>query len=272
MPEALKEALRSDGIPFDVLGDVDVINGRLLDTNGRPKYPILFSLACEAIADNEIPQISSYVAAGGFVFAGSSAFTRNTNGTTRGDFALTNEMGLHMVIHGLTNWGASGTFSKILADRLISHIPDGTLNWEMPVNADEIAWGTYSHPPNPYPSGLAWQVQPSTARLLANGAATPFLTENTFGKGHFIYQAAMEPLIGHGGWASGMYAWVVVRKAIEWAFENARMPIPRLSAWPYPYDAAFMSRHDLENYQNEIAGIEASAQILQQPGAQHQQL
>jgi hypothetical protein len=261
MPESLKEALRSEGIPFEILGDADIGNGRLMDTNGRPKYPILISLASEAIADNEIPQISSYVAAGGFVFAGSSAFTRNVNGTTRGDFALTNEMGLHMVTPALTNWRASGTFTKVLDDRLISHIPSGTLNWEMPVGADECSWGVYPHPSNPFPNGLAWQVQPSTARLLANGAVSPFLTENAFGKGHFIYVAAMEPLIGHGGWAPGMYSYVIFRKAIEWAFEAARMPLPRLSAWPYPYDAAFMARHDLENYQSEIASIEASAQI-----------
>jgi Bacterial Ig domain len=261
MPEALKEALRSDGIPFEVLGDADIINGRLMDTNGRPKYPILFSLASEAVADNEIPQISSYVAAGGFVFAGSSAFTRNINGTTRGDFAFTNEMGLHMVTPALTNWRASGMFTKVLDDRLISHIPSGTLYWEMPVGAEETSWGAYPHPSNPYPNGLAWQVQPSSARLLANGAVSPFLTENAFGKGHFIYEASMEPIIGHGGWASSMYAYVIFRKAIEWAFENARMPLPRLSAWPYPYDAAFMARHDLENYQSEIASVEASAQI-----------
>lgn len=261
MPEALKEALRSDGIPFEVLGDADIINGRLMDTNGRPKYPILISLGSEAIADSEIPQISSYVATGGFVVAGSSAFTRNINGTTRGDFAFTNEMGLHMVTPALTNWRASGTFTKILDDRLIAQIPSGTLYWEMPVGADESSWGVYPHPSNPYPNGLAWQVQASTARLLANGAVSPFLTENAFGKGHFIYIAAMEPLIGHGGWAPGMYAYVIFRKAIEWAFENARLPLPRLSAWPYPYDAAFISRHDLENYQSEIASLEASAQI-----------
>lgn len=261
MPEALKEALRSEGIPFEVVGDSDIANGRLMDTNGRPKYPILISLTSEAIDNSEIPQISSYVSAGGFVFAGASAFTRNINGTTRGDFAFTNEMGLHMIIPGLTNWRTSGTFTKVIDDRLISHIPAGTLNWEMPVGADEISWGTYPHLSNPLPNALAWGVQPTTARVLANGASSPFLTENGFGKGHFIYEAAMEPLIAHGGWGPGMYAHMIFRKAIEWAFESARLPLPRLSPWPYPYDAAFMARHDLENYQNEIAAVEASAQI-----------
>src|SRR4029077_9755841 len=97
--------------------------------------------------------------------------------------------------------------------------------------------------------------------VLANGSLYPLLTENAFGRGHFIYQAAMEPLIGHGGWAPGMYTYFIYRKAIEWAFESARLPLPRLSPWPYPYDAAFIVRHDLENFTNEIAVINASAGI-----------
>jgi hypothetical protein len=260
MPEALKEALRSDGIPFEVVGDSDISNGRLM-TNGKPKYPILISLASEAIDDSEIPQVSSYVSAGGFVFAGSSAFTRRTNGVTRGDFAFTNEMGLHMVTPALTNWRTSGTFTKVLDDRLVCHIPTGTLYWEMPVGGDETSWGVYPHPANPYPNGLAWQVQAGTARVIANGAQSPFLTDNAFGSGHFIYQANLQPLIGHGGWSPGMYAYFIYRKAIEWAFESARLPLPRLSPWPYQYDAAFMVRHDLENHQDGIAGVEASSQV-----------
>ena len=65
--------------------------------DGSPRYPILISLASEAIADNEIAPLRDYVATGGFLFVGSSAFTRNPDGTTRGDFALANEIGLHMV-------------------------------------------------------------------------------------------------------------------------------------------------------------------------------
>src|SRR2546428_9938224 len=58
-----------------------------------------------------------------------------------------------------------------------------------------------------------------------------------------------------------MYAYVIFRRAIEWAFESANLPLPKLSPWPYPYDAAFMVRHDLENFTNEIAQIEASALV-----------
>jgi hypothetical protein len=86
MPEAMKESLRSDGTAFTVVGDSNILAGALL-TNGVPKYPILISLAAEAIHDNEIAALTNYVAAGGFLFVGSSSFTRNTNGTTRGNFA-----------------------------------------------------------------------------------------------------------------------------------------------------------------------------------------
>ena len=97
MPESLKEALRSDGTPFVEVSDADIAAGRLLYPDGSPRYPILISLAAEAIANNEIAPLRDYVAAGGILFVGSSAFTRNPDGTTRGDFALANEMGLHMV-------------------------------------------------------------------------------------------------------------------------------------------------------------------------------
>src|SRR5262249_46268922 len=81
MPEAAKEALRSDGTAFTTIGDSNVTAGVLL-TNGQPQYPICLSFASEAIRDDEIAQFTNYVAAGGFLMVGSSAFTRNTNGTT----------------------------------------------------------------------------------------------------------------------------------------------------------------------------------------------
>jgi hypothetical protein len=262
MPESLKEALRSDGTAFEVVSDADIAAGRLMDTNGRPRYPIVISLASEAVADTEIAPLTNYVAAGGFLFVGSSAFTRNTNGTTRGDFAIASQMGVHSFAPGLTNWRANLAFQKQADHRLVSHIPGGQpLYWEMPASGDEIPWGTSPHPGNPFPGNSIWQVQSSNATVLINGDISPCLLDRTYGSGHFIYDAAMQPLLGHGGWAPGMYAYLIVRKSIEWAFESARLPIAKLSAWPYQYNAALMVRHDLENLRDEIAGIEASAQI-----------
>src|SRR5882757_6551822 len=110
MPESMKEALRSDGTAFTVVGDSNITAGLLLP-DGTPQYPIVISLASEAIRNDEIAQLTNYVAAGGFLVVGASAFTRNTNGTTRGDFAFANEMGVHMVLPGLTNWINNSTFT-----------------------------------------------------------------------------------------------------------------------------------------------------------------
>ena len=64
MPESVMEALRSDGTAFTTVGDANIAAGLLL-TNGAPKYPIVISLASEAIRDDEIAQLTNYVAAGG---------------------------------------------------------------------------------------------------------------------------------------------------------------------------------------------------------------
>ena len=139
MPESLKESLRSDGTAFSVVGDSNVIAGALL-TNGVPAYPIVFSLAAEAIRDNEIAAFTNYVAAGGVLFVGSSSFTRNTNGATRSDFAIGNEMGVHMRIAGVTNLSRNTYCYKLLDHRIAAHIPTGQLTWRMPTSAEEDTW------------------------------------------------------------------------------------------------------------------------------------
>ncbi len=263
MPEAAKETLRSDGTAFTVVSDGDIRAGNLLDTNGRPQYPIVVSLAAEAIVDDEIARLTNYVAAGGYLLVGSSAFTRQTNGVTRGDFAFANELGVHMAGTSLQNWTNNFTFAKATNHQIVAHIPGGTLTWQMPSAADEISW--------PYMGVAAperiWRVLPGDASMVANGDGTPYLLVKSFGKGCFIYDAAMQPLIGHGGYAPGMYAYGIFRKVIEWSFQSAHLPIPKVSPWPYPYDAAFMVRHDLEDFQDEITNIPASAQFENAHGA-----
>ncbi|HWH70944.1 MAG TPA: hypothetical protein VNT26_16260, partial [Candidatus Sulfotelmatobacter sp.] len=265
MPESVKEALRSDGTAFTVVSDASISAGLLL-SNGRPLYPIVISLAAEAMRDNEIAPLTNYVAAGGFLLIGSSAFTRYTDGRSRGDFAFADQMGMHMSGSGLDNWLANNYFSKRTGHRLVDHIPSGTLTWRMAAEAEEISWGT--SPNHPFIARHAvWDVRANGATVLASGDVSPYLLVKPFGKGYFIYYAAFQPLIGHGGFAPSMYAYVIFRKAIEWAFESAMLPLPRLSPWPYAYDAAFMVRHDLENYPDSVANIEASAQYENARGA-----
>jgi hypothetical protein len=270
MPESVKEALRSDGTPFVVVSDLDIANGVLLNGNGTPKYPILISLATEVIRDEEIAALTNYVAAGGFVLAGSSSFTRYTNGGFRGDFALASQMGVSCSPASAGNWAYNYDLYKAASHILVNDIPTNGVVWRMPTSADEISWGTcLTH--SIYCAGTGyngphpiWQAQVPTnsgAQVLAWGDTYPYLTVNPYGSGQFIYDAALQPLLGHGGFAPGMYAYVIFKRAIEWAFESAQLPVVRLSPWPYQYNAAFMVRHDLENYVAEVAAVEASAQV-----------
>jgi hypothetical protein len=248
MPDSAKEMLRSDGTAFTVISDSNISSGSLLDSNGEPAYPIVISLACEALAETEIAPLTNYVAAGGFLLIGSSSFTRHTNGTTRGDFALADQMGLHMVSAALTNWASNSTFTRVSGHPLVAHIPEGTLTWQMPLASEEISWPEVDHVGNP-PTGLPhlfWQVQLGGATVIAQGDASPYVTVTPYGKGYFVYVAAMQPLLGHGGWAPGMYAYGIFRNAIQWAFASAAMPIPKISPWPFAYNAAIIFRHDME--------------------------
>ena len=269
MPDSAKEMLRSDGTAFTVVSDSNISAGSLLDSNGAPAYPIVISLACEALGDNEIAHLTNYVAAGGFLLIGSSSFTRNTNGTTRGDFALASQMGLHMVSPALTNWGFNSTFTRVSGHPLVAHIPEGTLSWQMPLAAEEISWPEANHVGNA-PTGLphlVWQVQMSGAAVIAQGDTGPYVTVTQYGKGYFIYVAAMQPLLGHGGWAPGMYTYGIFRNAIQWAFGSATMPVAKVSPWPFAYDAAIIFRHDMEAVPDYINAIENSAHFEYTNGA-----
>jgi hypothetical protein len=264
--ESLKEALRSDGTPFVEISDSDIAAGKLRHPDGSPRYPILISLAAEAIADDEINPLRDYVASGGFLLAGSSAFTRNPNGTTRGDFALASEMGIHMAGATLSNWYTNAHFTKNGSHRLTSHIPSGTLLWSAPLTSDQPSWiifPSYLF----HSSHYAWQVAANDATVIASGDSGPLISVKSYGEGQFIYHGVFQPLIGHGGYDPGMYAYLIYRKAIEWAFESRALPIVRVSPWPYQYDAAFVVRHDFESDQTAIKSIEASAQFEKSLGA-----
>jgi hypothetical protein len=266
MPESLQETLRSDGTSFQVVSDADISNGALLDALGNPRFPMLISLASEALRDDEIAPLTNYVAAGGFLLVGSSSFTRQTDGTSRGDFAIAGPMGIHSSAASLQNWALDNNFTKQQNHRIITHIPGGQITWRMPISADEINWGISPAHPNQNPH-LVWQVRVSDATVLAQGDTSPYLVTKHYGKGQFIYISAMQPFVGHGSWAPGMYAYAILRKSIEWAFDSAQLPIPKVSPWPYQYDAAFIIRHDLEDYRAEISNVAPSAKFENDHGA-----
>jgi hypothetical protein len=268
--ESLKETLRSDGTPFVVVSDSDVAAGKLLNPDGSPRFPILISLAAEAIDDNEIAPLRSFVNAGGFLFVGSSSFTRKPDGTDRGDFALAYEMGVHMASSTPNpandwNWYNNMHFTKTASHRLTSHIPDGTLVWRGPMTLDDIPWGvTPNH--TLHGAHYAEDVVAGGATVLAQGDSGPFLTVRNYGQGQFIFHGPIQPFLGLGVIDPSMYTYLVYRRAIEWAFESFGVPIIKLSPWRYPYDAALIVRHDFEIDIPLIKAVYSSAQYEQALG------
>lgn len=257
--EPLEEALRSDGTPFVELSDNDVATGLLLNSDGTPRYPILISLAAEAVPDGEITPLSNFVNAGGTLFLGSSTLTRRPDGSSRGDFALASAMGLQLQTPSLTNWYLNTTFSKTMDHRLVAHIPIGRLNWRMATTAEEIPLGTSpSHPI--HSSRYSWAVRAVDAQVIAVGDSGPLLSVKQNGQGRIIFFGDMQPILGHGGHDNGMYTYEIFRNAITWAFELIGSPLVRVSPWRYPYDAAMVVRHDFENNPDLISSIESSAQ------------
>ena len=136
--------------------DADIASGELVHGDGSPRYPIVISLSSEAIADNEVQPLRDYVSSGGTLFSAGSAFTRRPDGTTRTDFALANEMGIHQTNPNLSNWVLNSTFIKEGGNALTADIPDGSLSWAMPEFSEQIPWGTPGG--SPHTASFFWSV------------------------------------------------------------------------------------------------------------------
>lgn len=257
---SLQEALRADGTPFVTVSDSDIAAGRLLNSDGTPAFPILISIASEAIADQEVPPLVSYVNAGGNLLVGSSSFTRYPNGTSRNDFAIADQMGVHTAHPGLMNWYANSHLSKKADGPLTSHIPPGYLNWYGPLTADDVPWGVSpSH--TLATTRWNWQVVLGNATELAAGDGGPLLTSKKYGQGQIIYHSEFQPLIGHDAYDPGMYEYVIYRRAIEGAFASFGLPLIKVSPWPFRYDAALLSRHDFEADTTHFSQLNSSARF-----------
>lgn len=264
--ESLEDALNADGTPFVEVSDADIRSGRLLTSAGEPRYPIVISLGAEAVADQELNPLRGYIRAGGFLFVGGAAFTRHPDGSTRDDFALADEMGVHMKQASLGNLDHYSKVTRLVEQRIAADLPGGTLDWSMPASSDQLGQVTKRQPyPGKWPP--IWRVTAGNAQVVVNGDTYPLLTVNPFGKGNVIYYAPIDPLISYNGAESGTYAYLFFRRSIEWAFSASALPLIKLSPWPYPYNAAILFRHDFEQDPKLINSIEASAQIEKSAGA-----
>jgi len=244
----LEEALISDGTPFIELSDLDIEGGALLTSKGNPRYPIIISLASECISDNEAAAIRTYINKGGFVYIGSSAWTRFPDGSFRPDFALNTEMGISSVNSAIQNWinigDVGARIQRVANHRLVDHlVPDVFLHWAMP----ESYFDTYKFfADGSAPSHPAWSAFCTTATPLAiiEGINSPLIATKNYGNGWCIYHAELSPLAGWGEGNVVLLEYGFLRKAIEWAFEAQKLPLIRVAAWPYPFQAAFVLRHD----------------------------
>ena len=118
--------------------------------------------------------------------------------------------------------------------------------WSGKHSSNTTAWANDSR--------WVWQVANDDAQVLAKGGGGVELATKAYGNGRFIYDAELQPLLGDSGYSSRTFAYVIYRRAIEWAFENAGMPIVKVSPWQYPYDAAGIVRHDYENFAGTMPG------------------
>jgi hypothetical protein len=128
----LKEAFKSDGTSFIEVSDAQIEAGELL-ISGVPKYPILFSLA-SIISNQESTQLSNYVSAGGFIYAGASSWTRYENGTQRSNFALSAQMGLRCTSTPPYNWVQVQTAKRVADNQLVNCVPANVnMDWRLPL-------------------------------------------------------------------------------------------------------------------------------------------
>jgi len=136
----------------------------------------------------------------------------------------------------------------------------------MPLSSEEIPLGSaINHRIHGYHYVFHVSADRNTI-IIANGDSGPVLATRQFGKGIFIYHGALQPLIGHTVYDPSMYAYLIYRDAIEWAFEKHNLPIIKLSPWRYEYDAAFLVRHDFENNAASIRSIKKSASFEHSAG------
>ena len=231
----LMVAFQGDGTPHVRITDEAIQQGRLLQ-DGRPAFPIVFSLAAACISDRTTSQFERYVRAGGHVYVGSTAWTRNERGELRtvhgkARFALA---GMGLAPHGVTQ---IGTARKVADDPLVAHFKlSGPVNWLLPLSAKSIGW---THPEHWIES-----VTSEGARVLLESTGYILLAIQPLGRGRIIYHSEFCPLAGYSGYVVDNLEYSFFRSAVDEAYRAMNLPLVRLATWPYPSVAAFKTRHD----------------------------
>lgn len=255
----LEEAFKSDGTPYVEVSDQDIENGGLL-VGGSPKYPILFSLAAECISDTEAAQISSYASAGGFVYVGSSSWTRYANGSYRSDFALSSQMGVRSISSPSSNWAQVQTATRTTSNRLVNNVPANVaIDWRLPLT-DHTLPALDRNQNSPHYAWAASTTTSNPAQVLMTINGNIMLAIRNASKGMYIYHSELAPLASFDLYSPVAYEYTFFKEAVQWAFENSQVPLARLSPWPYQYNSAFIVRHDMDISYERVPWIVQSAQ------------
>ena len=150
-------------------------------------------------------------------------------------FALSSQMGVRagspMKIKDFRRTGVD--------DPIVSHLPNDDIlrNWALAVSYRDSTFAHEAH--------WAQYVTATTATVLAQtGDNIPILTVKNYGRGRFIYHSEFNPLAGYTMHTVASHVYGFYRTAIEQAHIARGLPNVRLGAWPHPYVAAFMTRHD----------------------------
>ncbi len=252
LTDMLEETFKADGTPFIEITDAQIAAGQLL-SGATPRYPIFFSIAAECVSDAELNQISNYAQSGGFVYTGSSAWTKNEDGSPRSNFGLSAQMGLTCDNPPPDNWVNAIYIYRSVDSQLTNQIPKNVIiNWRLPLSNHTLC----TLEPTSVEPHKVWAAHTTTtdpATILLATDDTIMLAQKSYGTGMFIYHSELDPLASFSLYSPVAYEYLIIRQAVEWAFQNSNLPIAKLSAWPYQYDSAFVVRHDMDiSYQSVL--------------------
>jgi hypothetical protein len=255
----LEEAFKSDGTPFVEVSDAQIEAGDLL-LSGTPNYPILFSLACECVSDQEATQLSNYVSAGGFIYAGASSWTRYANGTQRSNFALSAQMGLRCTNPPPNNWAQVQTARRVADHQLVNCVPANVnMDWRLPL-ADHTLVKLDDYQVDPHYAWRASVTSVNPAQVLMTIDSKTLIAIKQYNAGWFIYNSELDPLASYSLYSPMVYEYLIIRQAVSWAFQTLNVPLVKLSPWPYQYNSAFIVRHDMDFSFNAVNWMLSSAQ------------
>jgi len=129
---------------FRVVGDQRCEAGKLVDTNGLPRYPILISLAAEAVADDENRAADKLCGQWRDTVGRLFGVPRLTMARRGGTSAGKPDGGPSSNVTA-AKLGGDQTFTKVVDHALVSHIPAARCLWHIADGGGRDSLG-HSHP------------------------------------------------------------------------------------------------------------------------------